>query len=409
MEWCKSVSSIKYILKYINKGPDYANFKVVNGKTNCIDEISNYQTGRYINSNEAVWKIFGFETHDRYPPVMHLDVHLENNERVYFNNENAMNVVNNPKPTTLTAFFKLCSEDSFAKSILYSDVSKFYIFDKQKKIFVKRVRGKLIDQVNNIKETNNLSRMYTVHPKDRECYFLRLLLNNIIGPTSFEYLRTVDNFVYKTYQEACLKLDLIGNDKEWVEAMNESKLCDSPHKMRQLFSIILSFCEISNPKSLWEEFWLPMSEDFIYKLNGINSIQNNNENETIYGLTYNAINKLVFNTCGRYLIEYLIDPPKNILNIDACSLLIQEQSYNIDAEKKYVETNEILLNFEQKYIFSVVNEKITNKQHGIIFIDAPGGTGKTFLLNLILAKIRGEGKIGVAVASSGWLKLVFNF
>ena len=37
----------------------------------------------------------------------------------------------------------------------------------------------------------------------------------------------------------------------------------------------------------------------------------------------------------------------------------------------------------------------------ILFLDAPGGTGKTFLINLILAKIRSEGKKASATASSG--------
>jgi len=36
-----------------------------------------------------------------------------------------------------------------------------------------------------------------------------------------------------------------------------------------------------------------------------------------------------------------------------------------------------------------------------IFLDAPGGTGKTFLLNLILAEIRKKGVIALTVASSG--------
>ena len=44
---------------------------------------------------------------------------------------------------------------------------------------------------------------------------------------------------------------------------------------------------------------------------------------------------------------------------------------------------------------------MVNKRGGIIFLDAPGGTGKTFLLNLILARIRMENKIALAVASSG--------
>lgn len=133
VEWCKSVSSIKYILKYINKGPDYSSFAIVNENVTVIDEIANYQTGRYINSNEAIWKIFGFETHVRYPPIQHLDVHLENYERVYFTEKNASQIVQNPKPTTLTAFFTLCSNDNFARTLLYTDVTKYYTFDKQTK------------------------------------------------------------------------------------------------------------------------------------------------------------------------------------------------------------------------------------------------------------------------------------
>ena len=44
---------------------------------------------------------------------------------------------------------------------------------------------------------------------------------------------------------------------------------------------------------------------------------------------------------------------------------------------------------------------ITGNDGGMLFLDAPGGTGKTFLINIILAKLRTEGKIALATASSG--------
>jgi len=44
---------------------------------------------------------------------------------------------------------------------------------------------------------------------------------------------------------------------------------------------------------------------------------------------------------------------------------------------------------------------IEKKEGGLIFINAPGSTGKTFLMNLILAEIRLKGDIALAVASSG--------
>ncbi|VDM92856.1 unnamed protein product [Onchocerca ochengi] len=45
-----------------------------------IDEIAQYQAGRYISSNEAVWRILSFPIYERSPAVVHLAVHLENGQ-----------------------------------------------------------------------------------------------------------------------------------------------------------------------------------------------------------------------------------------------------------------------------------------------------------------------------------------
>lgn len=81
IELCSSVVAVKFILKYIHKGSDQAMFSIENKNNNEIEE---YQSGRYINSNEAIWRIFGFKIHDRYPNVQLLHVRLENGQRVYF-------------------------------------------------------------------------------------------------------------------------------------------------------------------------------------------------------------------------------------------------------------------------------------------------------------------------------------
>ncbi|GFT84314.1 hypothetical protein TNCV_1609551 [Trichonephila clavipes] len=74
-----SVRAIKYICKYINKGHNQAIFNLPN-----FNEIQTYQAGRYVNSNEAAWWLFGFQLHERYPTVTLLAVHLENGQRVCF-------------------------------------------------------------------------------------------------------------------------------------------------------------------------------------------------------------------------------------------------------------------------------------------------------------------------------------
>ncbi|XP_050064729.1 uncharacterized protein LOC126553629 [Aphis gossypii] len=88
VESCHSVKSIKYICKYVTKGSDMAVIGI--GAENSNDEVTQYQMGRYVSSNESVWRIFSFPIHERHPSVVHLAVHLENGQRVYFTAQNAV-------------------------------------------------------------------------------------------------------------------------------------------------------------------------------------------------------------------------------------------------------------------------------------------------------------------------------
>ncbi|XP_054711426.1 uncharacterized protein LOC129221016 [Uloborus diversus] len=124
VEITNSVKSIKYVCKYITKGNDQAAFILKNDKD--IDEIEIYESGRYISSSEAVWKILGFPIHERYPAVIHLAVHLENGQRVYFTAHNIHNKVAKPPETTLSAFFNLCKIDEFARTLLYVEVPSLW-------------------------------------------------------------------------------------------------------------------------------------------------------------------------------------------------------------------------------------------------------------------------------------------
>ena len=96
----------------------------IDGKTH-IDEIKSYLTGRYISTNEAIWRILGFNIHKSHPSVTNLSIHLENGQRVYYTEANARQVAESPPETTLTAFFKLCQTDAFAKTLLYQEVPTY--------------------------------------------------------------------------------------------------------------------------------------------------------------------------------------------------------------------------------------------------------------------------------------------
>ena len=98
VEYCNSVKAIKYICKYVYKGSDQVMFGLQKYGVNKVDQ---YQLGRYISSNEDIWKILNFPIHERFLAVMHLSVHPENGKRVYFPENMFHDKIENPPRPSL--------------------------------------------------------------------------------------------------------------------------------------------------------------------------------------------------------------------------------------------------------------------------------------------------------------------
>ncbi|XP_037928495.1 uncharacterized protein LOC119662913 [Teleopsis dalmanni] len=215
--------------------------------TNENDEITRYQMGRYISSNEAIWRIFGFQIHERDPAVVHLSIHLENGQRVYFNEQNAIERALTTSKTTSTEFFELNKQQNifgqYARTLLYSEVPTYFTGNKALK---------------------------------------RLLLINVRGPTSYEYLRTVNGQLYNTYHDACRELQLLESDNHWDITLRDAVLSSFPHQIRQLFAILLTTCFPNNPKELWEKYKCSMSEDVLHRHRTTNHDLNIQFNREIY-------------------------------------------------------------------------------------------------------------------------------
>ncbi len=79
----------------------------------------------------------------------------------------------------------------------------------------------------------------------------------------------------------------------------------------------------------------------------------------------------------------------------------REQNYNKGDLLSYVQSNIPRLTLEQNCIYDKIMQTVNTGGGDIFFLDAPGGTGKTFLIKLILASIRSQNQIALALASSG--------
>ena len=81
--------------------------------------------------------------------------------------------------------------------------------------------------------------------------------------------------------------------------------------------------------------------------------------------------------------------------------IVRETSYNSEELAVFLEENEHRMVPDQKTAFSVIMNNLEHGTGGLFFLDAPGGTGKTFVTNLLLVKVRQKKDIALAVASSG--------
>ena len=89
--------------------------------------------------------------------------------------------------------------------------------------------------------------------------------------------------------------------------------------------------------------------------------------------------------------------------------LLRETNYCVDTLNiYYIADNEPLLIPDQKYTYDTILHRIVSHSGGFLFLDAPGSTGKTFLINLLLAKVHSQRKIALAVASSGIAATLLN-
>jgi Cdc6-like AAA superfamily ATPase len=59
------------------------------------------------------------------------------------------------------------------------------------------------------------------------------------------------------------------------------------------------------------------------------------------------------------------------------------------------------LNDDQRNAYETILNVVTNKEGKLFFVYGSGGTGKTFVWTTLLSHLRGQGKIVLAVTSSG--------
>ncbi|XP_021985604.1 uncharacterized protein LOC110881748 [Helianthus annuus] len=191
VEWCNQAGSIKYLFKYINKGPDRATVAVLHSDNHNEqhekDEIKKYYDCRYISACEASWRIFSYDVNYRYPSVIRLPFHLPGLQPVVFRADEDINSVLN-RPSVKCSIFLSWMErnkdpdDHLARTLTYVQFPTWYVWKIENRCWQPRKKG----------------------------------------PKSYDDIKTVNGHVHDTFRDVCFALGLLDDDKEYIEAIKEA-------------------------------------------------------------------------------------------------------------------------------------------------------------------------------------------
>ncbi|XP_022041875.2 uncharacterized protein LOC110944524 [Helianthus annuus] len=323
VEWCNQIGSIKYLFKYINKGPDKTTLRVVESNNNddqepVVDEIEKYYDCRYISTCESAWKIFSYDIHYRYHSVMRLPFHLHGQQNVVYGADDDIDNV--------------LSKPSVASTIFLSWM------------------------------------------KSGEAYYLRILLNKVKGPKSFEDIRTVNGRLYPTFRDACYAYGLLDDDNEYVEAIKEANVYGTASYLRTLFGTMLMSGSLSKPDFVWDQTWKYLSDDIVYRQEKELDIEDLNYSDAqIKNFALLEIEKFLLRN-NSSLRNFATMPYPDGESISSANnrLIHEELSYDNVTLEDELRCMLAALTDEQRHVFDTLSSSIRSKGEIVLNVASSG-------------------------------------
>ncbi|RCN35395.1 hypothetical protein ANCCAN_18746 [Ancylostoma caninum] len=342
LEICGTISAVKYLYKYIYKGPDRARISIeseLDGEGNpVVDEIKQHLNTRYVCPPQALHPYFEL-------------------------NRRCENIFNGDAPTDGVVD---------ARGLYYHQIPEHFTFTTRHGWQPRRRGGK------------EIGRMYTVSPRDFERYSLRILLLNTKGKTSFEDLRTVDGRIYEKFSDAAKASGFLDDDTYYRQSIQEAVQFQTPSTLRRFFACLLCYCDVANAEELWNEFSVSMADDYI--LRGLG------EEEAVEVAYFDVAESMLL--LGRDLAQ-IVAPPTN-QRPSVPDEPIDYRQHLSEGSRMYES-----LNANQNSAADDILAAIDRSDNRCFSIDGPGGTGKTYLYNAIYNLAVGQRREVLCVAWTG--------
>ncbi len=333
VEICSSISSVKYLYKFVYKGHDRAT-AVLESR----NEIKQYLDARYVSAFKVVWRLFTFKSHDSFRSITQLQVHLPDEQRVVFHeNVGIAQVLDIEKHMnmTLTKYLETNKVDPKAQEINYADFLSKFTWNNMAKKWAKRHRGVAIGC------------LYFVSPTTNERYFLWTLLTIVKGATSFEDLRIVDGCVYETFKVVAIVCGLYDSNDKWDQCLRKASNMQIGAQLRTLFVTILTHYNLIDPHGLWIAYKENICDDYVPILRRHGSENPYEEHlESLALLFVNDILAQFGKTLHNFNLPHATIP---FDNLEGNQLTCDGVDYPIDDLRNEVAHDEGTLNIDQRF------------------------------------------------------------
>ena len=97
------------------------------------DEIKAHVAGRYLSPPEAAWHIYQFRSHEEFPPVTRLALHLPDEQPVYFDEDASREEIRETMEktaSTLMAFFDYNARHPNGPKYRYPEFPEHFMYDQ---------------------------------------------------------------------------------------------------------------------------------------------------------------------------------------------------------------------------------------------------------------------------------------
>ncbi len=152
-----------------------------------------------------------------------------------------------------------------------------------------------------------------------------------------------------SFKEACCEKGLLEDDAEWSHALEEAAHWAIGAALRDMFTSMLMFCEVTDPRALWDQHYTALSDDIMHCIVASSVSRRSHQrvsaadvlNETLHDLDRilqcNSTSLSNFPSLSQADGGSILAPQPNWL-------IREEQEYDVDSAQAFVEAAQPQMN-----------------------------------------------------------------